>query len=155
EAKSLVVVALGVVVGFPLLTAWAMRHVEAAHGGVVLGILPLATAAAAALMAKERPSRQFWLCAVIGTALVAGYAARDSSGAVGWADLALFGAILSAAIGYAEGAKLSRSLGGLQVISWALVFSAPVLLVPVLLSAPATLQAPLASWTGFTYVTVV
>jgi drug/metabolite transporter (DMT)-like permease len=155
ESKSLLVVAAGVVVGFPLLTAWAMRHVDASHGGVVLGILPLATAAAGAVFSRERPSARFWLCAFAGTALVVGYALSRSSGALHWADAALFGAIVSAAIGYAEGARLSRTLGGLQVISWALVFTAPLLIVPVLLSAPATLHVPMESWIGFVYVMVV
>lgn len=155
ESKSLVVVAAGIVVGFPLLTAWAMRYVDASHGGVVLGILPLATAAAGALFSRERPSGRFWLCASVGTALVVGYALAQSSGAFHWADVALFGAVVSAGIGYAEGARLSRSLGGLQVISWALVFSAPLLVVPVLLSAPATIHLPLESWVGFLYVTVI
>lgn len=155
EWKGLVVVAAGVVVGFPLLTAWAMRHVDATHGGVVLGVLPLATAAAGAVFSGERPSARFWLCAVIGTALVVGYALTQSHGTLAGADFALFGAILSAAIGYAEGARLSKSLGGLQVISWALVISAPLLVAPVLLFAPPTIHLPLESWIGFFYVMTI
>ena len=155
EAKSLVIVATGVVVGFPLLTAWAMRYVDASHGGVVLGILPLATAAAGALFSGERPSAWFWLIALVGTALVVGYSLTRAGGTLQLADLALFGAIVSAGVGYAEGARLSKSLGGLQVISWALVFSAPVLIVPVVLFAPATINLPLESRLGFIYVTVV
>jgi drug/metabolite transporter (DMT)-like permease len=155
EAQRLVVVAAGVVVGFPLLTAWAMRYVDASHGGVLLGILPLATAAAGALFSGERPSTRFWLCALVGTVLVVGYALTRSSGAVHWADVALFGAVISAGIGYAEGARLSKTLGGLQVISWALVFSAPLLIVPVLLSAPPTIHLPAESWLGFIYVMVI
>jgi drug/metabolite transporter (DMT)-like permease len=155
QLKSLAVVAGGVVVGFPLLSAWAMRHVDASHGGVVLGILPLATAATGAMFSGERPSARFWVCAVIGSALVAGYSLTQSRGALALADVALVGAVISAAIGYAEGARLSRSLGGLQVISWALVLSAPVLLVPVLLAAPSTLRLPAESWAGFAYVMVI
>lgn len=155
QLRSLAVVAAGVVVGFPLLSAWAMRHVDASHGGVVLGILPLATAATGAMFSGERPSARFWICAVIGSALVAGYSLTQSRGALALADVALVGAVISAAIGYAEGARLSRSLGGLQVISWALVLSAPVLLVPVLLAAPSTIQLPVDSWAGFAYVMVI
>lgn len=155
QLKSLAVVAGGVVVGFPLLSAWAMRHVDASHGGVVLGILPLATAATGALFSGERPSARFWVCAVIGSALVAGYSLTQSRGTLALADVALVGAVISAAIGYAEGARLSRSLGGLQVISWALVLSAPVLLVPVLLAAPSTVHLPVGSWAGFAYVMVI
>ena len=153
--KSLAVVAAGVVVGFPLLSAWAMRHVDASHGGVVLGILPLATAATGALFSGERPSARFWGCAVVGSALGAGYSLTQSRGTLALADLALVGAVISAAIGYAEGARLSRALGGLQVISWALVLSAPVLIVPVLLAAPSTVLLPLESWAGFVYVMVI
>lgn len=155
DAKSLMIVAAGVVVGFPLLSAWAMRHVDATHGGVVLGILPLATAAAGALFSGERPSPRFWLFALMGAALVVGYSLTRSSGTLHWADLALFGAIFSACVGYAEGARLSKTLGGLQVISWALVFSAPILIVPVVLFAPSSIHLPLESWLGFIYLTVI
>lgn len=155
ETKSLVIVAAGVVVGFPLLTAWAMRYVDASHGGVVLGILPLATVVAGVLFSGERPSARFWVFALVGTALVVGYSLTRAGGTLHMADLALFGAIVSAGIGYAEGARLSRSLGGLQVISWALVFSAPVLIVPVVLFAPTSFNLPWESWLGFIYVTVI
>lgn len=155
EAKGLVIVAAGVVVGFPLFTALAMRWVDASHGGVVLGLLPLATAAAGVLLSGERPSARFWVLALAGTALVAGYSLTRAGGSLHLADLALFAAIASAGIGYAEGARLSRTLGGLQVISWALLFSVPFLIVPVVLSAPATADVPLASWLGFLYVMVV
>ena len=155
QAKHLVIVSAGVVVGFPLFTAWAMRFVDASHGGVVLGILPLATVIAAALMLGERPSRTFWVFAVVGAAIVVGYSLTRASGVLGWADLALFGAIASAAIGYAEGTRLSQSLGGLQVISWALLIAAPFLLVPVVVSAPVSASIPLESWIGFLYLIVV
>lgn len=155
EAKGLTIVAAGVVVGFPLLTALAMRYVDASHGGVVLGILPLATAAAGVLFSGERPSARFWFLALAGAALVVGYSLTRAGGALHVADLALFGAIVSAGVGYAEGARLSKSLGGLQVISWALVFSAPVLIVPAVLFAPSSINLPLESWLGFLYITVI
>jgi drug/metabolite transporter (DMT)-like permease len=155
EAKGLVIVAAGVVVGFPLFTAWAMRYVDASHGGVVLGILPLATAAAAALFSWERPSARFWLLALTGTALVVGYSLTRAGGTLQLADLALFGAVISAGVGYAEGGRVARSLGGPQVISWALLISAPLLIIPVALSAPASTNLPLESWLGFIYVTVI
>ncbi len=155
EARRLIVVALGVVVGFPLLTAWAMRYVDASHGGVVLGILPLATASAGVLLAGERPSGRFWVFALLGSMLVVGYSIARAGGAPHWADLALFAAIVSAGVGYAEGARLSRTMGGLQVISWALVFSAPVLIVPVLLYAPTVAEVPWPCWAGFVYVMLI
>lgn len=155
ESRGLAVVAAGVVFGFPLLTAFAMRHVDASHGGVVLGILPLATAVTGALLGGERPSGRFWLLATVGTALVVGYSLSCAGGSLQLADLALFGAIVSAAIGYAQGARLSRTLGGLETISWALLFSAPILVVPAVLFAPVTVALPWPVWLAFAYVTVI
>ena len=100
----LALVAAGVVFGFPLFSAYAMRHVPASHGAVVIGLLPLATAVAGALLAHERPSPRFWACALAGSAVVAGFALWEGGGALQLADLLLVGAVISAAIGYAEGA---------------------------------------------------
>ena len=151
----LAVVALGVVAGFPLLTAWAMRHVPASHGAVVVGLLPLATAVAGALLAHERPSRRFWTCAVAGSAVVVGYALWKGGGALHVADLLLVGAVIAAAIGYAEGARLAREIGGWQVISWALVLAAPFLAIPTWRAAGGLADAPWTAWAGFAYVAVV
>ncbi len=155
EFLGLMLVSACVAVGFPLTSAWAMLHVEATHGGVVLGILPLATMVAAVFLSGERPSLRFWLFAVSGTAIVVTFSLSHADGGFRLADLALFGAIVCAAIGYAEGARLSRSLGGLQVISWALVIAAPVLVTPVVLTAPSSLDQPWACWLGFVYVMVI
>lgn len=155
EAKGLAIVAIGAVIGFPLLAAWAICYVDASHGGVVLGIFPLATAVAAALFSGERPSSRFWLFALIGAAVVVGYSLNQAGGTLHLADLALFGSVICASVSYAEGARLSKSLGGPQVISWALVFSFPVLIIPTILSAPVTLNLPTESWIGFIYLTVI
>lgn len=155
DARRLAVVAAGVVVGFPILTAWAMRHVDASHGGVVLGILPLATVMAGFVLNGERPSARFWFFAVLGSALVVGYSLVRAGGAIEWADLALLGAVASAAVGYAQGARLAQAMGGMQVISWTLVIAAPFIAVPVLLTAPASLGQPASAWLAFAYVMVV
>ena len=156
QTWDLAVVALGVVVGFPLLSAYAMRLVPASHGAVLTGLLPLATAGAAAWLAHERPRRRFWLWAAFGSAVVVAYALSRGGGAPHVADLLLVGAVAAAAIGYAKGATLSRALGGWQVISWALVLSAPFLLVPTWLAADARLaSAPWTAWAGFAYVAAV
>jgi drug/metabolite transporter (DMT)-like permease len=105
--------ALGVVVGFPVLSAWAMEYVPASHGGVVLGILPLATAAAGVCISKERPSFGFWMTGLVGSLTVISFALHEGSGALEKADFALLGAVVSAAIGYAMGGQLSKELGGL------------------------------------------
>ncbi len=152
----LALVAGGVVVGFPILSAWAMQSAPAAHGAVVIGVLPLATALAGAWIAHERPSRRFWLCASFGSAVVAGFALWRGGGAPQPADGLLLLAVAAAAIGYAEGGRLARTLPSWQVICWALVIAAPVTTLLTALTADARLlTAPAAAWAGFAYVSVV
>lgn len=158
DLAGLALVAAGVVFGFPLLSAWAMLHVPSAHGAVMLGILPLATAFAGTLIGKERPSIPFWLAGVVGAAAVIAFALiRNDAGGLHPADLALLGAVASAAVGYAEGARLSRTLGGWRVICWALVLSLPLLAVPTVYEVlRLDMRAPtLAAWSGFLYLSLV
>ncbi len=152
----LALVAGGCVIGFPLLTSIALRTLPASHGAVLVGILPLATAAFSALRGNEKPSPGFWIMAMLGSALVVGFALHQSGGSFHPADLMMFAAVVLAAIGYTEGARLSQSMGGLTVISWALVLSAPVL-APVLLwvswpDLASIASASLQAWLGFAYV---
>lgn len=152
----LALVAGGCVIGFPLLTSLALRTLPASHGAVLVGILPLATAAFSALRGHEKPSPGFWIMALTGSALVVGFALHQSGGSFHPADLMMFGAVVLAAVGYTEGARLSQSMGGMAVISWALVLAAPVL-GPVLLwvSWPdlgAIAAASAKAWVGFAYV---
>ncbi|CAN7446810.1 DMT family transporter [Pseudoduganella sp. LjRoot289] len=155
---QLAIVAIGCVIGFPWLTSIAMRTLPASHGAVLVGILPLATAMCSALRGYEKPSLGFWLMALLGSALVAGFALRQSGGTLHSADLAVFAAVLLAALGYAEGGRLSRTMGGQQVISWALLLAAPLLLPLVLWQswgqADAMLHAGARAWAGFAYVSV-
>lgn len=146
------VVALGVVIGFPVLTAYAMRYVDASHGGVVLGVLPLATVAAGFVLYRERPTIGFWVTAVIGSALLVFFSLWRGGGGLHLADLALFAAVILAAVGYAVGARLTRSLGGAVVISWALIISAPFLIAPAVYYAPATVDFSFGVWLAFLYV---
>jgi drug/metabolite transporter (DMT)-like permease len=155
EFKSLIVVAIGVVFGFPFFTAWAMKYTSASHGGVVLGILPLATAMAGAVFSRERPTLGFWIAALIGSALVVVFSLTQSHGALQLADLALLAAVIFSATGYAIGAQLAKSLGGLQVISWALVIALPFTIPPAILTAPANVALPPSVWIGFAYVSVM
>lgn len=154
--KQLAVVALGVVFGFPFFTTWAMQHVPAAHGAVVLALLPLTTALAGAWVAHERPGALFWSLAVLGSILAVAYALRQGGGGFHAADAALLAAIAAAALGYALGAETSRSLGGWQTISWALVLSLPVNIVIAILAWPANIrEAGTSVWAGFAYVSVI
>lgn len=152
----LAIVAGGCVVGFPWLTSIALQTLPASHGAVLVGVLPLATAACSALRGNEKPSPGFWIMALAGSALVIAFALHQSGGSFHLADLLMLAAVVLAALGYTEGARLSQSMGGQQVISWALVLSAP-LLAPLLLwlSWPylGTIGAAgLKAWLGFGYV---
>ncbi len=134
----LLVVAAGVVVGFPLLTALALRHVTSAHSVVFIGLLPLATAVFGVVRGGERPKPAFWLFAMTGSALVCAFAVAQGLSASPVGDALMMAAIIVCGLGYAEGARLSRRLGGWQVISWALVVSLPWMVIASLWSMPAS-----------------
>ena len=145
----------GNVIGFPLLLAWALRSVTATHAAVILALLPLATAAVAAWALHQRARPAFWACAVLGSALVVGFALSQGLSASPTGDLLMLAAILACGLGYAEGAKLSRSLGGWQVICWALVMSLPLMAVLSLWLAPASFgNISLPAWMCLGYVSL-
>ena len=129
DIVPLIVTAFGVVIGFPLLTALALQHVTAAHSIVFVGLLPLATAIFAVLRGGERPKPAFWFFSILGSALVVGFALSQGITAAPLGDALMLGAIIVCGLGYAEGARLSRRLGGWQVICWALIISLPVMAV--------------------------
>jgi drug/metabolite transporter (DMT)-like permease len=151
----LALVALGVVFGFPLLSALALRELTAAHSAVIVGLLPAATAVMAVARAGERPSAGFWVASVAGLAAVLAFAASQGAGVSG-ADLLVIGAVALGAIGYAEGGALARDVGGGRVICWALVLSLPLTL-PIGVAAALTggVDAPTDAWLGFAYVALV
>ncbi|NIE68708.1 DMT family transporter [Burkholderia sp. Ax-1719] len=155
ELWPLVIVALGVVVGFPLLTALALRHVSSAHAIVFVGLLPLSTALFGVLRGGERPQPVFWLFSAIGSAAVVAFALRHGADASPIGDALMLAAIVVCGLGYAEGARLSRRLGGWQVICWALVISLPVMaplagwFMPVSFASVSA-----ASWWGLAYVSL-
>ncbi|TPJ29428.1 DMT family transporter [Mesorhizobium sp. B2-7-2] len=152
---SLVVVALGVVVGFPLLTALALKHVTSAHSIIFVGLLPLATAIFGVLRGGDRPRPAFWLFSCLGSALVAGFALAQGVTASPVGDGLMLGAIIVCGLGYAEGAKLSRKLGGWQVICWALALSLPVMLALSFATLPPSFAAIGSSaWIGLGYVSL-
>jgi drug/metabolite transporter (DMT)-like permease len=154
----LAIVAGGVVFGFPLLTSYALTQVPASHGAVVIAMLPAATAVMAVLRGRERPPRSFWVFAALGAVVALAFASIQGGGIghLGWADLLLFSAVIAAAIGYAEGGLLSRELGSWQTVSWALVLSAPVMIVITLISIG--IEPPHATpleWSAFAYLAAV
>ena len=152
------IVAGGAVIGFPLLTSFALTTAPASHGAVVIALLPAATAAVAVLRSRERPGRGFWIAALLGAAAAVAFAAIQGGGLTGLhrADWLLFAAVVVCAIGYAEGGMLSRELGSWQTISWALVLASPLMM---LLTGIAIAHEPPSGtpveWAAFGYLAVV
>jgi drug/metabolite transporter (DMT)-like permease len=151
--QPLAIASLGVAVGFPLLCNFAMATVAAAHGAVILALLPLATLTAAAVFAGERPSPGFWLASISGTALVIAFALRRSSGGALMAgDLLLLVAVVAAAIGYVFCGRLSMVMPGWEVISWAVVVCLPPALVGMAATWPPDAAAvPASAWIALAY----
>jgi drug/metabolite transporter (DMT)-like permease len=155
QIGSLLIVSLGVVVGFPLLTALALQYITSAHSIVFLGILPVATAVFGIIRGGERPKPIFWLFSILGSLLVIGYAVAQGLTASPIGDLLMIAAVLLCGLGYAEGAKLSKSLGGWQVISWALVLSLPLMLLLSVVYWPSTLEGiSTSAWVSLAYVSL-
>jgi drug/metabolite transporter (DMT)-like permease len=155
DLASLAIVSLGVVVGFPLLTALALQHITSAHSIVFIGLLPLSTAIFAVLRGGERPQPLFWLFALLGSATVAGFALSNDGSASVAGDLLMVAAIVLCGLGYAEGAALSRRIGGWQVISWALLLALPLMIpVAILTSPPSWSGVGVPAWIGLAYVSI-
>jgi len=162
EWFPLAITAGGVVFGFPVLTSIAMRYVEAKHASVIVGVLPLATAAVGALLHRQRPSTGFWLCAVLGSALVVAFALLNGGASPGAitagisvhsADGLLVAAMLCAAVGYGYGARLSHHMRAEHVICWALVLALPLTLPLAAVSWPGA-SLPTTAWWAFAYLAV-
>lgn len=153
ELPALLLSALGTVIGFPLGIALALREVPAMHAAVVTGVLPLATAAVAAWALRQRASRGFWACAVLGCALVLAFAWQQGGGGLSTADGWLLFAVTSAAGGYVAGARVAAGRPAEQVISWVLALSLPLTAPLAWLWWPAE-PASAAAWGGFGYVTL-
>lgn len=154
----LAVVGGGVVVGFPLLTSYALTTAPAGHGAVVIATLPVATAVLAVLRGQERPPRAFWVAAGTGAVAAVVFASAQGGdlGRLHWTDLLFFGAVGSAAIGYAEGGLLARELGAWQTVSWALVLCAPLMVILTGLTlARHSPQGTPVQWAAFAYLGVV
>jgi len=152
---SLCIVSLGVVIGFPLLSALALQYVTSAHSIVFLGMLPLTTAIFGVLRGGERPRPAFWLFSIAGSLLVIGYAITQGLSASPRGDILMLLAIVACGLGYAEGAQLSKTLGRWQVISWALVLSLPAMLPLLFFLLPTSFSdIGTAAWIGLAYVSL-
>lgn len=155
QIVPLIIVSLGVIIGFPLLTAMALQHVTSAHSIVFLGLLPLTTAIFGVLRGGERPRIAFWIFSVLGSVLVMGFALSQNAAVSPVGDLLMLAAVVACGLGYAEGAKLTRVLGGWQVISWALILSLPFMLIASFLTMPATFTGiGISAWIALSYVSL-
>ncbi|MGE6720028.1 DMT family transporter [Peribacillus frigoritolerans] len=156
QFKSLLIVAVGAVLGFPLLTSWAMESLPVSHGAVEVALLPLATAGFAMFRAGEIPSIKFWVSSIIGSLAVIMYALHLGFGQLQLADLALLAAVIILGLSYAEGGKLAKALGSWQVIAWAIMIGAPFFIIPVGLNLTTEmLHAPIQAWVSLIYLAVV
>lgn len=154
DLPSLLAVGAGVVVGFPLLSALALGHISAGQSILFTGLLPLATALFGVMRGGERPRAAFWLFSIAGAALVTGFAAtRGAEGSVA-GNLLMLAAVVVCGWGYAEGAALSRRLGGWQVISWALVVALPAMAAVAAATRPEAIAAGPAAWAALGYVSL-
>ena len=153
DVKQLLFVVAGVIFGFPVLSAMAMRSAPAAHGSVVLGALPLATALMSTIFAHERPSRAFWLWSLAGSSAVITFALWDGGAELHAADSLLVLAVLAASMGYAAGGQLAKKLGGWQVICWALLLALPITLpITLYLTRQISGHESLIGWACFAYL---
>jgi drug/metabolite transporter (DMT)-like permease len=152
----LIIASLGVVIGFPILSAIAMQSVPASHGGVIFGLSPLITAVIGSLINRERPSVGFWISGLIGSICVVGFALSEGAGSLVRGDWFLLGAVLLGAMGYAVSGLLSKELGGWQVICWCLVITLPFTFIPASQYAPTSISHfPTSVWVGFVYLGLV
>jgi drug/metabolite transporter (DMT)-like permease len=152
---QLVIAMLCVSILFPLFMAFGMQTVDASHGGVVLGVLPIATALVAVAITHERPRPLFWIASLAGAVLVIAFALRQGGGAMSSGDLLLFAAVAVSAIGYAFSGRLTSSMPGWEVISWVLVIALPISIPAALLTMPADIaQLPASPLLGLVYVSL-
>ena len=154
---ELAVTAFCTIVAFPLLMALAMVSVPSAHGGVVLGIMPLMTAAAATIVAKERPSPGFWVASLAGAVIVVAFVMGHSEApTLGIGDLYLLGTVVVGGFGYALSGRLSMKMPGWEVISWQVAGFLPIAIITTALLWPSGLRdVPWQGWAGLAYVSMV
>ncbi len=153
QVKQLLLTAVGIIAGFPVLTAFAMQTVPASHGSVVIGLLPLLTAVFAVIISNERPSLGFWITAMVGALLVVVYSFLQGGMTLQMGDIYLVAASILGALGYAMGAKVSKQIGGWQVICWVNILGAPFSFIGILFITPQSVEwIPLSAWLGFLYL---
>jgi drug/metabolite transporter (DMT)-like permease len=150
---QLAITMLCVAVLFPFLMALAVQTVDASHGGLVFGIMPIATALVAVAITHERPRPLFWIASVAGAAIVIAFALRQGGGALSSGDVLLFAAVAVSAVGYAFSGRLTSQMPGWEVISWVLVIALPFSIPAAALTMPADMtHIALKPWLALLYV---
>jgi drug/metabolite transporter (DMT)-like permease len=150
------VVALGVVFGFPLFSAWALKFVPSAHGAIINALLPLMTAVFSVAISKDKPSWIFWFAAIVGSLTVIVFILVRSGTHIELGDFAMLAAVALGALGYVMGGRMSKEIGSWQTICWANVISVPVLIFPVgTVIAQKGLNASPQAWLAFVYLGAV
>jgi drug/metabolite transporter (DMT)-like permease len=154
--RDIIIVGITLPLGFGAFIGLAMQTVPASHGGVILGILPLAIAICGALFAGERPSAAFWICGIIGAIIVVAFAVREADMTLTTGDIYLFLAVIIGSIGYAISGKLSREIPGWEVASWALIAILPITAPLALWVMPAhPFEVRSSAWIGFAYTAIM
>ena len=152
------------IIGFPLFMSLAAVTVPAAHGGVVLGIMPIATVVAATIVTDERPSLGFWLASIAGASIVIYFVlsngdAQTPTGdgyGISAGDLFLLGTVAAGGFAYALSGKLSRLMPGWEVISWQVAAFLPFSALAALLTWPSDLATvPWSAWGGLAYIGLI
>jgi len=153
----LCLVAFGAIIGFPLFSTFALEKTSVAHGAILTGMLPAATASYAMLRTRARPSWLFRLSCIAGMLTALSFAFIQGAGHLQVEDGWMLLAVVTGAVGYAEGGYLTRELGAWRVICWALVIAAPFLVPSVAWSlARQRFQGnELQAWLGLLYISLV
>jgi drug/metabolite transporter (DMT)-like permease len=156
DLPALARMGLGLAVGFPLLLAVAVERVPAAHGAVVVGLVPAATAMLSVLLTGERPPPLFWIGCAAGLAAVVSFAISQGGGSLRSADLWLLAAVASCAVGYVEGGRLAHRIGAVPSLCWAVILLAPAALIGLTISISSRSFEHLdaGAWTGLVYAGV-
>lgn len=156
QMTLLVWASFGIVLGFPLLSSLALRSMPSSHGAIINGLLPFTTALFAAWLYRDRQGSRFWTCAAIGSLIVIAFALRAGDATLTPGDLWMLGAVVLGSLGYVIGGRLASTMGGIDVILWALAIAVPIT-VPIAawLAGTTSLSASAPAWGGFAYVTLV
>lgn len=151
---GIILMGLGLAVGYPFFLALALKSVPSVHGAVVTGLAPAATAIMYVARGGERQTLTFWVACAVGFTGVLYFAFDAGGGHLSLADGWLFLGLVCVAFAYAEGGRISGELGGAVTLSWAMVFLMPAALVGLILTTRALdlTSVQCTSWIAVAYL---